>query len=51
MMATCVMIILAFLSFTFIFWLLKRKLLIEYMKQPPGIVCANVLEGLGPDLI
>lgn len=34
-----VMGLLAFGVFMLVIWLLKRKLLIEYMRNPPGIQC------------
>ena len=37
-----VMIVLSIGSFTFIFWLLKRKLLVDYSVRPPGIECDTV---------
>ena len=36
------MIVLSIGSFTFIFWLLKRKLLVDYSVRPPGIECDTV---------
>ena len=50
MMVVCAMAILALGTFTAIVWLLKRKLLILYLKEPPGIDCNLVLQKFGSDL-
>ena len=36
-----VMIILSVGAFTFIFWLLKRKLLVDYSNAPPAVSCGT----------
>jgi len=41
------MTLLAFVAFTITVWLIKRKLLISFLKNPPGIVCDTVVNGLG----
>ena len=46
-----IMIILSFGAFTFIFWLLKRKLLVDYSTNPPGIECDSVTLGIENPLI
>jgi len=45
-----IMAILAFGTFTGIVWLLKRKLLIMYMKEPPGIDCGLVDKSFGESI-
>lgn len=42
MMVSIIMIALAFGAFTLIVWLLKRKLIIQYIKNPPGIDCSAI---------
>ena len=37
-----IMIILSIGAFTFIIWLLKRKMLVDYSVAPPGISCDTV---------
>lgn len=48
--AIIIMCVLAFLGFMLIIWLLKHKLLIQYMKSPPGIECDNVIRNFGASL-
>lgn len=40
------MVILSLGAFTFIFWLLKRKLLVDYSISPPGIECDTVTRNI-----
>lgn len=42
--STVIMVSLTFCSFLLIIWLLKRYLLVEYTKNPPGISCDIVLK-------
>ena len=44
------MVIFAFFAFMLIIWLLKHKLLIQYMKSPPGIECDNVIRNFDDSL-
>ena len=41
-----IMVILSIGSFTFIFWLLKRKLIVDYSVSPPGIECDTVTRNI-----
>jgi len=49
-MARICMVILSFFGFLIIIVLLKNKLGIQYIKNPPGLECDNVLNVYGADL-
>lgn len=42
-----VMALLTFGGFTLIVWLLKKKILISFVKNPPGIDCDQVIQNYG----
>ena len=46
-----IMIILSIGAFTFIFYLLKRKLLVDYSVAPPGISCDTVTREIEDPLV
>ena len=51
MFAALLMAILTVGAFTFIFWLLKRKLLVQYSTAPPGIECDAVNKDIENPLV
>eukprot|EP00353_Schmidingerella_taraikaensis_P001871 CAMPEP_0185597970 /NCGR_PEP_ID=MMETSP0434-20130131/81705_1 /TAXON_ID=626734 ORGANISM="Favella taraikaensis, Strain Fe Narragansett Bay" /NCGR_SAMPLE_ID=MMETSP0434 /ASSEMBLY_ACC=CAM_ASM_000379 /LENGTH=156 /DNA_ID=CAMNT_0028226837 /DNA_START=1580 /DNA_END=2050 /DNA_ORIENTATION=+ len=50
MCARMIMIIFAFIGFALIIILLKNKLAVQYVSNPPGINCDNVVEVYGDNL-
>ena len=48
--ALLLMLIFATLGFMLIILLIKNKLAIDYLKEPPGIECESIIENYGTDL-
>ena len=43
------MAILTLIVFTIIVWLLKKKILYEYMQNPPAVNCNTVIQDFNAD--